>query len=70
MCPALPPLSNGRIEYSELATSIGFMATATYICNIGFGLNAGDSVRTCGASTSGAGDWSGSEASCEGNLHY
>ncbi|XP_064387965.1 uncharacterized protein LOC135336171 isoform X3 [Halichondria panicea] len=65
LCPTLPPLANGTIEYSESATSLGFMATATYNCNTGYALSGGDSVSTCGASSSGAGEWTGIPPTCE-----
>ncbi len=65
MCPILPPLTNGIIEYSESVTSLGFMATATYNCNTGYALSGGDSVSTCGASSSGAGEWTGIPPTCE-----
>ncbi len=65
MCPELPIPTNGIIEYSESATSLGFMATATYNCNTGYALSGGDRESTCGASSSGAGEWSGIPPTCE-----
>lgn len=68
MCDALPNPTNGLITFSEDTNSLGFMATATYGCNAGFGLSGGDRVRNCGSSSSGPGTWSGTAPTCEGKL--
>ncbi len=65
MCDPLPNPINGFITFTEDTTSLGFMATATYGCDMGFGLLGGDRVSTCGSSSSGPGEWSGTAPACE-----
>ncbi len=60
---------NGFITFTEDATSLGFMATATYGCDTEFGLSGGDRVSTCGSSSSGPGEWSGTAPTCEGTCN-
>lgn len=67
ICEELPESPDGRIEYSS--GSLGdqlFGVRATTNCNDGFGLAAGDIVRTCdGNSSSSAGHWTGTTALCQ-----
>ena len=55
-CNALSDPANGQVS----TTGTTFGETATYSCDTGYNL-VGDSTRTCGA----AGNWSGSEPTCE-----
>ena len=64
MCPSLVEPTNGIITFS--GESSGFMTTATYSCDPGFGLSGGDSVRTCTGSTENPGEWTGTAPTCEG----
>ena len=68
MCPMLSDPENGVITYSEdFNSSLGFMETATYSCNTGFGLSSGDTVRTCVGAAGSSGEWTGAAApTCQG----
>ena len=69
MCPVLSAPENGVITYSEdSSSSLGFMETATYSCNTGFGLSSGYSVRTCVGAAGSSGEWTGTAPTCQGNL--
>ena len=65
MCPLLPYPDNGFITYTEQGISLGFMETATYACNPGYGLSGGDTVRTCVGAAGSSGEWSGVAPTCE-----
>ena len=43
-----------------------YQTTATYTCDVGFGLLGGDLLRICVGSSSGPGEWSGTAPTCEG----
>ena len=58
-CGSLTDPGNGSVTLTVGTTS---GQTATYSCNTGYNL-VGDSTRTCQA-----GDWSGSEPTCQGML--
>ena len=68
MCPSLPDPPNGQIVYSTNTTGDQmFGATASYVCDSGFGLSGGERVRACssdGSSTTGF--WTESAPSCLG----
>ena len=67
MCPLLSDPGNGVITYSEDSSpSLGFMETATYSCNTGFGLSGGDTVRTCVGAAGSSGEWTGTAPTCQG----
>ena len=69
VCPVLTAPENGDIIYSEeSSSSLGFMETATYSCNIGFGLTGGDTVRTCVGAAGSSGEWTGIAPICQGEL--
>ena len=69
MCPVLFVPENGVITYSEdSGSSQGFMETATYSCNTGFGLSSGDTVRTCVGAAGSSGEWTGTAPTCQGEL--
>ena len=69
MCPVLSDPANGVITYSEVPdSSVGFMETATYSCNTGFGLSSGDTVRTCVGAAGSSGEWTGTAPTCQGEL--
>ena len=61
-CNALSDPSNGQVSHTAGTT---FGQTATYSCNTGYNL-VGDSTRTCEA----AGEWSGSEPTCQRTFLY
>ncbi len=63
VCPDLIEPTNGVITFSG-ATS-GFMTTATYSCDSGYGLSGEDTARTC-TSNMGPGEWTGTAPTCEG----
>ena len=68
-CPLLSYPENGIITYSEeTSLLLGFMETANYSCNVGFGLSGGDTVRTCEGAAGSSGEWTGSAPSCQGEL--
>ena len=67
MCPLLSDPGNGVITYSEDSSpSLGFMETATYSCNTGFGLSGGDTVRTCVGAAGSSGEWTRTAPTCQG----
>ena len=67
LCPPLSSPENGLITYSEeFSSSLGFMETATYSCNSGYGLSGGDTVRTCVGAAGSSGEWSGTAPTCQG----
>ena len=59
-CGSLTDPANGQVDHTA-GTTLG--QTATYSCNADYNL-VGDSTRTCQA----AGNWSGSEPTCQGVL--
>ena len=64
-CSELDFPMNGNVTYSDVSRAVN--TVATYSCNDGFNLAGGNSSRTCtaqGSTTS----WSGSAATCEGDL--
>lgn len=65
-CDELVAPNNGRIEYSSGSSgNQSFGVTATYVCEDGFRLTLGGSVRTCeGDGSSNAGNWTGNVLSC------
>ena len=68
MCPSLPEPLNGQVVSSTNTTGDQvFGATATYVCDSGFGLSGGERVRTCSSDGSSTiGFWTGSAPSCLG----
>ena len=66
-CPELESVSNGRIIYEpDNAPNLFFGTTATYVCNLGFGLT-GSMVRSCVADTDTFNaTWTGNSANCAG----
>ena len=69
MCPVLSVPENSAITYSEdSSSSLGFLGTATYSCNTGFGLSDGDTVRTCVGAAGSSGEWTGTAPTCEGEF--
>ena len=66
VCPVLSAPKNGFITYSEEASpTLGFMETAAYSCNVGYGLSGGDRVRTCVGPAGSSGEWSGTAPTCQ-----
>ena len=71
VCPVLTAPENGDITYSEESSSpLGFIETAAYSCNTGFGLTGGDTVRTCVGTPApeSSGGWTGIAPICQGEL--
>ena len=70
MCPDLPNPLNGRIDFSIDKTAFfDYDTTATYVCDIGYGLTDEGAVRRCGSDeTRTDGIWSGDPPTCEGVL--
>ncbi len=65
MCPELVEPTNGDITFSGATSGFVFM-TATYSCDLGYGLSGGNTtVRTC-TSNMGPGEWTGTAPLCEG----
>ncbi len=58
-CGSLDAPSNGAVHISSGTT---FMMIATYICNPGYTLTAGETIRTCQAN----GFWSAEAPTCDG----
>ena len=69
-CQALSAPENGQIRYSTSVTSgATYNTTATYSCDLGYGLSGVENVRTCeGDGNSLDGMWSGNAPTCEGNF--
>ena len=59
MCPPLPDIDNGMVDWSGLSPG----DIATYTCDHAFIL-VGDPTRNCGSD----GTWSGEEPRCERKL--
>ena len=59
---------NGEVVYSTTVTlEATYDTTATYSCDVGFGLSGGEAVRTCeGDGNSLEGMWSGDAPTCKG----
>ncbi|XP_064386127.1 sushi, von Willebrand factor type A, EGF and pentraxin domain-containing protein 1-like isoform X2 [Halichondria panicea] len=64
VCPSLPPLMDGVISYSD--STLGENTVATHTCEAGSALTTDLATRTCGVTSSGVGDWSGSPLVCAG----
>ena len=69
-CQVLSSPENGLIIYSPTVTSEAtYNTTATYSCDLGFGLSGGEEERTCeGDGISLDGMWSGITPTCKGNF--
>ncbi len=66
-CSGLSDPTNGMVTFTlDTVSPFDYQTTATYSCNIGFGLTSGDSVRMCLGSSEGPGEWSGTAPFCEG----
>lgn len=64
VCPTLSTPFNGQISFSSLLNTAN--VTATYSCDIGFGLSGGDEVLTCGGDGSSPnGEWNGTPPVCD-----
>ncbi len=62
LCPILPPIDNGRVQYSpDFIPDFNVGTEATYTCNFGFRL-IGQMVLEC----EGNGLWSNVPPMCEG----
>ncbi len=60
-CPMLPDPANGVITYlSDIDAPFDYLTTATYSCNVGYGLSDSSSIRICGNT----GEWSGVVPEC------
>ena len=63
----MPSPTNGFVTYSPDTTApFDYLTMATYGCNTGYGLLAGDRMRSCIASSQGGGEWSGTAPVCDG----
>ena len=67
-CQVLSEPLNGQVMYSTTVTSEAtYNTTATYSCDVGFGLSGGEEERECeGDGFSLEGMWSGDAPTCEG----
>ena len=61
-CLGLTPPLNALITYSS-DPPYEYLTTATYECNVGFGLLGGDKLRSC---IGGSDEWTGVAPSCTG----
>ena len=70
VCPDISNPEHGRLSFDHHSLSPFIRGTnATYSCDLGYGLEGEDEVRTCemnGFSPDGA--WNGAEPSCVGEL--
>ncbi len=66
MCDSLPPLENGAVAYSLNQTMLlSFGTVATYTCDTGYVMSAGEAVRSCdGDDASTIGYWTGPDPVC------
>ncbi len=66
LCLSLDEPENGIIMYNiDVLVPFDLGTTATYVCNIGFGLSGGVGVRTCiGNGKSSVGEWTESAPNC------
>ena len=70
VCSDLPLLINGVIVFSTDTTApFDYLTTATYNCDIGYGLSGGDTVRNCVGSNQGGEKWNGTAPVCQGKLY-
>ena len=61
----LPEIANGVITYSpDTDAPFNVSTTATYTCNDGYELVDGSMIRTCINTTSGGGEFDGTEPRC------
>ena len=69
-CSVLPQPDNGQIVYSMISLpAFGLGTTATYSCNIGYGLSGTQMTRTCQSDAlSLSGEWSGQALTCIGEI--
>ena len=66
-CDILLDPANGGIQYTTGTIGpLDYLTTATYVCNLGFGLSGGNVMRTCISSMDGPGVWNGTAPICEG----
>ena len=67
MCPILSNPEHGFITCSEEPSpTLGFMETATYSCDAGYGLSGEDSMRMCVSPSCSSGEWTADAPRCEG----
>ena len=71
MCPELTDPANGRIIFAtDTAPQFEFGTTATYICDLEYGLLEGNGIRTCGGDGSSyRGTWDGDVPVCERKIN-
>ncbi len=67
-CPRLTAPTNGFVDYTPTSDTFPFdyLTTGTFRCRFGYRLSGGDTVRTCVGSSSGPGEWTGTDPICEG----
>ncbi len=63
LCPSLT-LMDGMISYSD--PTLGENTVVTHTCEAGSALTTDITTRTCGVTSGGVGDWSGSPLVCAG----
>ena len=70
VCPDIQNPEHGQVSFDHLLSAPYIRGTkATYSCDLGYGLDAGDEVRTCKMDGFGPeGVWNGTEPYCIGNL--
>lgn len=68
LCSSLNEPENGIIMYSlDILFPFDLGTTATYVCNVGFGLSDGVGVRTCtGDGSNSVGEWTETQPNCFG----
>ena len=67
-CPRLTAPTNGFVDYTPTSDTFPFdyLTTGTFRCRFGYRLAGGNTVRTCVGSSSGPGEWTGTDPICEG----
>ncbi len=71
-CPRLTAPTNGFVDYTPSSDTFPFdyLTTGTFRCRFRYRLAGGDTVRTCVGSSSGPGEWTGTDPICEGWYNY
>ena len=67
-CPRLTAPTEGFVDYSPSNDTFpyDYLTIGTFRCRFGYRLSGGNSSRTCIESSTGSGEWNGTNPVCEG----